>query len=259
MSTIKITDKFGLLIEVSPSPASVFSKYLKDPEVIVAALQEAKPISNIQIGQDPFQSQSIGVSFTQLVKLGTTGVELTINPQLLGAFGITKGDSLFDSATDPFRDKIPIPANQAFVSAAIKADLGVGLSDKSGDLQFGFTAGTSVVFTNYRLFALTDQIVPAVQSLFQDFVIPGDLQDVESLPPGSVVTVEGTGSLKFSAQANLLSVANPLASVNTAAFLGPLQVKEGASLTVSAAYTLTGDYQVRVQRVAGRKFQPARL
>jgi hypothetical protein len=75
------------------------------------------------------------------------------------------------------------------------------------------------------------------------------------MAPGDVATVEGTGSLKFSATANLLSAVNPLATVNTVVAEGILNVKEGGSLTVGAAYTVTGEYQVRIQRLAGRKFQ----
>lgn len=255
MSVIKIGDNFGLVIDVSPSITSVFSKYLKSPGDVLGLLGNAKAIASLQVGQDPFETQSIGLSFNEPVKLGNTGVELTISPQLVGTVGISKGKSLFDSDTDPFRDSIPIPANQAFVSVGLKAELDIGLSDKSGDLQFGFTSGTDVIFTNYRLFALTDEIVPDIQTLFANFVIPGDLEDVESMLQGSIATVEGTGSLKFSAQANLLSVVNPLATVNTAIVQGALQVKEGGSITVRATYTLTGEYQIRIQRLDGRKFR----
>jgi hypothetical protein len=255
MSTITLTDKFGLIIDASPGPASAFSKYLKSPGDIVGLLRNPSAISGLQVGKDPFGSPSIGISFNDPVKLGSTGVELTINPQFVGSVGISKGKALFDADTDPFRDSIPIPANQAFVSVGLKAELELGLSEKSGDLRFGLTSGTNVVFTDYRLFALTDQIAPAIQTLFENFVMPGDLEDVESMPQGSVATIEGTGSLKFSAQANLLSAVNPLATVNTLVIQGALQVKEGGSITVGATYTLTGEYQVRVQRLGGRKFR----
>ena len=136
-----------------------------------------------------------------------------MKPELAGIVEIKKGESLFDEDDEPFRDKIPIPDQQhAFVAAGIKASLDIGLTGKSGDLRFGFSAGSETVLKNYRLFALNDQIVPAIKTLFQNFVVPGDLQDIESMPAGSLATVEGTGSLKFSATANLLSAVNPLAS-----------------------------------------------
>lgn len=255
MPTIKLTDKFGLVIDVSPGLASVFSKYLKSPGDIVGVLRNPAAITGLEVGKDPFGSQSIGISFNEPLRLGKSGVELTINPQFIGTVGISKDRALFDSDTDPFRDSIAIPTSHAFVSVGFEARLDVGLSENTGDLQFGFASGTNVILTDYRLFALTDKIAPAIQTLFEDFVIPGDLEDVESMPQGSVATVQGTGSLKFSAQANLLSAVNPLASVNAAAIQGALQVKEVGSITVGATYTLTGEYQVRVQRLDGRKFR----
>jgi hypothetical protein len=255
MSTVKVRDGFGLVIDVSPNPLSVFFKYLKDPGAITATLHNKKPLTDLQIGQDPFASQAIGFSFDKSIELGATGVDLRVKPELAGIVEIRKGESLFDEDDDPFRDKIPIPDQQhAFVAAGVKASVDVGLTRQSGDLGFGFSAGTETVLKNYRLFALNDQIVPAIQTLFQNFVVPGDLQDIESMPAGSVATVEGTGSLMFSATANLLSAVNPLATVNTVVAEGMLHVKEGGSLSVGAAYTVTGAYQVRIQRLAGRKF-----
>ncbi|MFL6354668.1 MAG: hypothetical protein ACJ74Z_22840 [Bryobacteraceae bacterium] len=256
MSTVKLRDGFGLVVDVSPNPLSVFLKYLKNPGVVTATLNNKKPIQGLQIGEDPFASQAAGFSFDKSIELGATGVDLRVKPELAGIVEIHKGEALFDEDDDPFRDKIPIPDQQhAFVGAGIQASVDVGLSGDSGDLGFGFSAGSETVLKNYRLFALNDQIVPAIQTLFQNFVAPGDLQDIESMPPGSVATVEGTGSLTFSASANLLSAVNPLATVNTVVAEGMLHVKEGGSLSVRAAYTVTGEYQVRIRRLAGRTFQ----
>jgi hypothetical protein len=256
VSTIELRDGFGLVIDVSPDPTSAFRKYLKNPAAITAVLHNKAAIAGLQIGQDPFASQTLGISFDKSIELGATGVDLTIKPQLAGTVEIKKGESLFDADDDPFRDKIPIPDKQhAFLAAGIEASLDVGLAGKSGDLRFGFKAGTGTVLKNYRLFALSDQIVPAVKALFETFVVPGDLQVIESMQPGSLATVEGTGSLKFSATANLLSVVNPLATVNAAIGEGILSLTEGGSLNVAAAYTLTGEYQLRIQRLGGRKFR----
>jgi hypothetical protein len=256
VSTIEVRDAFGPVFDASPDPASAFSKYLKNPNAITAVLHNKAPVAGVQIGQDPFLSQTLGVSFDESIELGATGVDLTVKPELTGTVEIKKGEWLFDADDDPFRDKIPIPDKQhAFVAAGIAASLDLGLAGKSGDLRFGFNAGTETVLKNYRLFALDDQIVPALQTLFQNFVVPGDLQDVETMQPGSVATVEGTGSLKFSATANLLSAVNPLATVNTVLAEGTLNLKEGGSLNVSAAYSLSGEYQLRIQRLGGRKFQ----
>jgi len=243
------------MIDASPGPGSLLSKYLKSPGDIVGVLRNPSAISGLEVGQDPFGALSAGICFSEPVMLGSTGTELTITPQLVGTLGIAKGKPLFGEDSDPFRAGIPIPPDQAFVSVGLKAQLDLGLSDTAGDLQFGFKRGTSVAFTNYRLFPLTDQIVPAIRTLIENFVIPGDLEDVEAMPSGSVATVVGTGTLTFSGQANLLSVVNPLATLGTVAGSAILQVQENASVTVGAKYTLTGEYQVRVERLAGREFR----
>jgi hypothetical protein len=255
VSTIELRDGFGLVIDASPDPVSAFSKYLKTPSTITAILHNKTPLVGLQIGQDPFVSRTLGISFDKSIELGATGVDLTLKPQFAATVEIKKGDSLFDEDEDLFRDKVQIPDKQhAFLAASIEASLEVGLADKSGDLGFGFSFGTETILRNYRLFALSDPIVPAIKALFENFVVPGDLQDIERMAPGSLATVEGTGSLKFSATANVLSAVNPLATVNTVIGEGILSLKEGGSLNVAAAYKLTGEYQLRIQRLGERKF-----
>src|SRR5262249_14711388 len=83
--------------------------------------------------------------------------------------------------------------------------------------------------------------------------IRGDLQDIEQLSEHTVITAEGVGSLQLTAQANLLTMANPLATLNTP--FVPIQVAEGSGITVNGVYTLTGGYQLRVQRLEGRRFR----
>jgi hypothetical protein len=255
MATFNLTDKFGLVLSASPTPFSIFAKYLKTPGAITSVLHDFKDIRDLQVGQDPFQSQSVGLSFNNDIDLGTGGVELTIQPELLGSIAIATGESLFDAASDPFGDTVTIPANQAYVSAALSATLDVSVGKESADLQFGFSAGTGVTFTNYRLFGLTDKIVPALQTLVESFTVPGDLQDVEAMSPGYIASVAGTGTLQFSAEANLLAAVSPLAGLSTSVVQGPLNINVGPSLVVAATYTLTGAYQIRVVRLGGTKFR----
>jgi hypothetical protein len=255
MATFNLTDNFGLVLSASPTPFSIFAKYLKTPGTITSVLHDLKDIRDLQIGQDPFQSQSVGFSFNNAIDLGTSGVELTIQPKLVGSMAIVTGESLFDAESDLFGDTVAIPANQAYVSAAVIATLDVGVGKEGADLQFGFSAGTSVTLTNYRLFALSDKIVPALQTLVEDFTVPGDLQDVEAMSPGTIATAEGTGTLQFSAEANLLAAVSPLAGLSTSVVQGPLNINLGPSLVVGATYTLTGEYQIRVLRLGGTKFR----
>src|SRR5690349_18609438 len=107
MATLHLTDNFGLVIDATLDPGAALAKYLKNPQALVAALRNLKPIQDLRVGDDPFQSDTIGVAFTQPVALGSTGVELTINPSLTGTISISKGSMLFDADADPFRESIP--------------------------------------------------------------------------------------------------------------------------------------------------------
>ncbi|HUI41983.1 MAG TPA: hypothetical protein VL523_08445 [Terriglobia bacterium] len=257
MYNLTLTDNFGLLLDVSPGIGTALMKYLRNPGDIAAALRNPKPIQNAAIGDDPFGSQSVGLSFTQPVNLGAAGVELTLSPQLLGTVTITKGEWLFDPESDPCGESVPNPdpAHQAFVSVGLNAQLSSTVAAAPGSLQFSFTAGSGVTLTNYRAFPLASPITEALRTLVQNFVIPRELNDVELMAPGSVATVEGSGTVTFSATANLLSSVNPLASLGAGAAQGLLNIQEGAAVKVGAAVTLTGAYQLRVHRLDGRKFR----
>jgi hypothetical protein len=251
MATIQLTDNFGLVIDATFGPA--FARYLKSPQALIGVLRTAKPLKNLHLSDDPFDSQSMGIAFNAPVAIGSTGVELTIQPSVTGSITLAKGEALFDADTDPFRQAIPIPAQHAYLSAALHAELALTLGESAGALRFGFTAGTMIVLTNYELCALTDLLVPRLESVLTHFTIPGDLQDIEQLIEHTVVTLEGTGSLQCTGQANLLAVANPLATLNTP--LVPIKVAEGSGVTINATYTLTGAYQLRIERLAARAFR----
>src|SRR5215467_9270709 len=109
MATLHLTDNFGLVIDATLDPGSAFAKYLKSPQAVIGALRNLKPIQDLRISDDPFQSKIIGVAFTQPVALGSTGVELTINTSLTGTICISNGPALFDAGADPFRESIPVP------------------------------------------------------------------------------------------------------------------------------------------------------
>src|SRR5579872_372755 len=128
MATIQLTDGFGLVIDALPSPSSAFSKYLKDPSTIRGLLHDAKDIRDLTIAQDPFQSFSAGLSFSDSIDLGSKGTELKISPGLEAAIAIKTGAALFDSSSDPFGDTIPIPPNDAYVCASLTATLDIGMS-----------------------------------------------------------------------------------------------------------------------------------
>ena len=214
MPAIQLTDNLGLDINVGPSITLLFTKYLQNPGNIKTSLANTKDIGAAAIADHRFESGTADLSFKDPFVFASTGVHLTVNPKLLGTIAVAKSAFLFKSADDPFGDSIPIPPGQAYVSLCIRASLGIEATAKPDNLQFGFNNQSQIAMTNYRLFPLNSGIVPAVGELFQSFIIPGDLTDIAALPEGSIATVEGSGSLKITAEADLPVGLNPLATVS---------------------------------------------
>lgn len=243
-----ISDGSSVSVTFPPDESSAFVKYLLSPGTIgIELTQTQTPAAAID------RLVPCGVKFATPMTLGATSGELTIQPGLQGTIGIKTG-ALFDPKTDDFGDSLSIPSGKAYVSAAVKASLSVGLTETSDDLQFCFNAGGSITLANYRPFNTTTKVTSAIQGVFQDFIIPASLPDIENMPADAVATVEGTGSLKFSATANLAAAMNPLATLPLLN-VATLSIKPGGSLSLGAAITLTGGYQLRVRRLEGRKFQ----
>lgn len=134
----------------------------------------------------------------------------------------------------------------------VKATISAGPDLSSGNLDFGFTAGTTLCLTHYKLFqtaASTPTFVSALQESLEDYMIPAGIDDLAAMGVADIATVEGAGTLQFSGSINLLSAVNPLVSVSTGVLPGAINVKEGASVDVGASYAITGEFQIRVQKI----------
>lgn len=162
-----------------------------------------------------------------------------------------ENDELF--STEHYGDPLRVRANENYLSLGITASVSPGISDSVGRLGFGFDVGGDIALTNYKPFPVTPSeptFASALTETLQEFTIPGGLQDLETMSPGTIATVEGRGSLKFSGTANLLSAVNPLASISLPAPLpAGLQVVSGASISVGASYELSSEYQIRLQKL----------
>jgi hypothetical protein len=249
MATIHLTDQFGLDVTLSPGPASVLSRYLRELTTVGVSLNGGKDIRTITVAEYPFKSESIGLSFQQPVNLGASGVELTISPEVSGSLRVAEGSDLVDSALYDLPAFQPL-MSQTYLSAAIEASLAADLEDEAGALQFGLNTGSDVVLSYSELVKPTDQLVPAIEEVVGSFSIPGELEDLRGLPVGSVASVEGSGKLKLSTAIDVLTATNPLATVATAALpLAKINLREGASISVGAALSLMGGYKVRVSKL----------
>jgi hypothetical protein len=249
MVTIHLTDQFGLDVKLDPDPASVFVKYVKGLTEANASVKDGKNISTDTVGDYPFTTQAIGVSFQQPVPLVTTDVELCIKPNVSGCIALSAGSKLLDKTLFDKPDAKPL-WGQKYLSAALEASLAGDLTDKSGDLQFGFNAGSDVVLKYSQPVNATDELVSALKTTLNSFTIPGDLEDLNGMDEKSIASVKGTGTLTFTGAVNVLTVTNPLATIAAGIpKLGALTLQEGGSIGVTASLKFTGGYELQVSKL----------
>jgi hypothetical protein len=254
MPVIKLSDPFGLDLNAVPNPRSGIAKYAKEAVEAVARGSDLSKISALTLSDPAVTSVRAGLDFQQPVPLRAGDAALTIGAGLSGTLGIFvpryDPDVLFPA--DAYGENVDVPAKERYVSIGMTATAGV---EASG---FGFSVkpGVSVELVNYRKFSTEPSppsIAAAVEATLKDFAIPTGPDDLADLPPDVIVTLNGRGSLRFSATANLLAVSNPLATVGFPGGSGELGIKAGGAVDVSAGFEILCEYQVRLDRLESGK------
>ena len=257
MPNIKITDQLGVNLDAELAPTS---SLLKSVGALPGLLLQGGNIGQLQILtlNDPLvRSLEPTLSFAQPVNLGTDGAQLTIGADAGGSFRVIsrtpESNVLF--AVDDYGENLQIPVGTCYVALGLRATVNVGVQGRSGSLTFGMAAQTGIDISSYLPFALGAEAVTVTEALRQSiggFVIPADTGDLEGLSTGHIVTVNGSGCLQFSATANLLAVANPLATVALPSPVSALAITQSGSVSVEAAWKISADYQVRVEKIDTR-------
>jgi hypothetical protein len=258
MATITINDQLGVsLLTSAAGPGSGIAKYFKGQTAAFVASAElarefAKPVRSLKA--DPL---GLALNFAADGTFGNSGVD----------WMFAAGASVFVQAAQEgkpvpgdgmFGHPITVGAGKTLVATTFSPTLSVGLSHGISDLQFGFSAGGSVAFRAGRMFDVAASpgltLADAVQSLLSTAVVPANVLDLATMEEGDIASVSGSGNLKFSASFDVAQVFNPAASVNLPLKqLGKVSLQVGASLKVSAGVSLSGSYQIRVQKLADRK------
>jgi hypothetical protein len=139
------------------------------------------------------------------------------------------------------------------VGLAMTGALDAGVSGSAGNLTFGFNAGGSMQIEFLKAFA-TGTAEPtlgdATGQMLSGYLIPASVADLKRMQVNDICTVRGNGSLKVSGGFEVTTPVNPLATVTLPVNAGTLQVKSGLMAGVSASFTLSGSYQIRVRRLA---------
>ncbi len=175
---------------------------------------------------------------------------MTPSGQAVIGVNASAGNDLF--ANDEFPVPATVPDKTGYVRIGLQGSLDLGVSGSSGDLSFGLDQTTTFgmdFFKAYPLASDSPKFGEAVGHALSSFVIPADLSDLNLLGPGDIAAVSGHGQLKISGTVTASASPNPLASVNLPLTSSSIAVQAGTTATLSASFTASGDYQIRVQRL----------
>lgn len=262
MPTVKLADAFGFSGNVEFPEDAGMVKYIRNLRQVNVSGLNLAALQQVTLDKVPLKNASGGLSFEQPVAVGINQVEMTVKTEGAGRLALigSKDRQLF--ASELFGEPIPVAPEQFYVSIGLTASLSTELARDRRDLGFGFEAGGEIALAVYKPFtkkpadgATFTSFVAAMQETLRDFVLLGDLEDLASMSEGLVATVEGRGSLKFSGEAELLGVVNPLAAVDLPAPVGELQVVSGTSIKVGASFELFGEYQIRAHKLDKKRIR----
>jgi hypothetical protein len=223
MPNIRLTDRFGLDLDIQPNAGSAFAKYFRNLARFRFAELNAEELRGTSLANLPVKRFAAGLT-----------AEAEAGPATFRAAG---GATLSVTAA---------------AGGGTRVRLSIGAS-VAGDLDFGFGAGSSFEVANDRPFEAATPFGEALRELVGGYGLPRDVEDLAALPTGVVVSVEGRGSVRFAGEASLLTAVNPLAAVNLPIPSGvPLpQIKTGAALSAGASFEVFGEYELRAEKLDG--------
>ena len=257
MSTFSLTDNFNapVAVPVNWNSRSALFKYLKSEAlhlVVFPDFLQHKDQLLAQIVPQPLHAQlKVGYKF----QLGLANPEIDITPEAQVAVEVNAkaGSNLFED--DPFAVVATVPTNVAYVGMTFDGSLDLDISGTSGDLTFGFERSSEVSIGHWRAFPASGANQPTLGDAFaqtiSNFVIPGDLTDLDQLQLNDICTVSGSGSLMVSGGVQVTAIPNPLASVNLPLNAGTITVQEGAMAALTVSFMISGAYQIRARRLDG--------
>ena len=257
MPAIKLNDRFGLDIDVQPAPFSALVKYATAlPTLLMVEGANLARAAGMTLADPAVTSLTTGLAFNQPVGLGQGAPALTVEAGVHGSFAVVSRSPGNEKLLRPdvFGANVEIPAGTCYTATALEASAGASLSGSAGVFGFGIEPGASLTLTNYRPFpaeAAAPTLLEAVSQSVGGFVIPGDTADLAAVPERGVVTAVARGTLKLSGTANLLALANPLATVELPAGAPKIAVKAGGAVKVGASFQVSGEHHLRVQNTGG--------
>ncbi|HTA47663.1 MAG TPA: hypothetical protein VK789_34720 [Bryobacteraceae bacterium] len=261
MPDFSIKDSLGNPIGISSvnwTSASSILSYAKTESLHLIVVPDFIQIKDKPLSQAVADPTTFKVSVQHDFQLGGTTPEVDITPKANATLTINtqSGSNLFDN--DSFHVPADVPASTGYVGLSVTGSLDINVSGSSGDLCFGIEQNGSITFEYLKAFSTgADQptLLAATSAMLSSFVIPASADDCALLKPNDVCSVSGQGSLKVSGGVSVSLPVNPLASVSLPLNVGTLTVQAGVMAGVTASFTLSGSYQIRVQKMPGGAIQ----
>ncbi len=255
MPDIQITDQLDHEIEpvkIDLAHPSSLVKYLKTELLHLAVVPDFLALKDTRISQAAKKPIEFKAAAQHEFQIGNTTPEINITPaaEVKIRVNASPGTNLFDG--DPFHVAAKVPAQTGYISTRFQGSLDVGVSGSNGDLTFGFDKTSTVSLEYLKAFPLGPNeptLLDGLSETLASFVIPADISDLASLSIDDIATVSGQGSLKISGGVSVTASPNPLASVDLPLGVGTIAVQPGATVGLSATFTITGSYQVRTRRI----------
>jgi len=261
MPDIEVTDQLDKPIEsikIDVSRPSSLIKYLKSELLHLAVAPDfvARKDSILsKAAEKPIQFEAKAKPEFQL---GSTKPKIDVTPDVEAIIRVnaSSGTNLFSG--DSFQLPAKVPAGTGYVSVGFEGSLDLGVSGSDGDLTFGFDRTSGIKLEYLKAFPLgkgEPTLGAALGDTMSSYVIPADLSDVELLGVNDIATVSGKGSLTICGGVKVTAFPNPLASVDLPLGTGTIAVKAGPVAGLTASFTISGSYQVRVRRIDGDTFE----
>jgi hypothetical protein len=255
--SISIRDEQGAeLFKTDLSGDRGLGKYLRSAASLRAALPSSKLFAT-PLAEGEAGGRMLDLALEADVPVGKDS-ELTIAAGAGAGIGVHPAGTEILSGSD-LQAPVTVPNGTAYTSLALEGWLKAGVAGSTGQLGFGFQAGTALRYAYFHPFDTvggTDNTGGAISKMLAAAVFPSDAQDLESLPVGAIVSLAGEGELSFSASATLSSTTNLLATPGLP-LVGQVTLAQGASVTVNAQWTANGEFELRATRLSASRVRLA--
>ncbi|HEV2445063.1 MAG TPA: hypothetical protein VGS58_04045, partial [Candidatus Sulfopaludibacter sp.] len=247
MPAIKLTDQFGLEVDVQPGQTSALLKYFQGVPALRFDNLDLSKMGGLTLDEPALQSLSTGLTFQNPVSLGEGAPAFGVAAGAHASIGIVQDAKLLPGQGD-FTDA---PRDACYVSFGIDASASADLSAAAGAVQFGVSPAAPVELVSYTRFPTKTGItlLQAAQQTIADFAVPMRASDLADLSAGQICRAAVSGKLRVSGTADLLATVNPLASAALPAPLPAVSVSAGGSATVGVSCDIVTAFAIVARKL----------